>query len=100
MTRRVNWNDPYDFLITRDTIFGNPFSHKLNTKAEYKVATKRESIDKFRDYFNSNKKLQEACKILKDKRIACQCPSGSYCHGDVYVDFLDSCDIIQKLNEL
>ena len=46
MTIRVNWKENYDYLITRDTPFGNPFSHKLNTKAEYKVATKRESIDR------------------------------------------------------
>jgi len=100
MTIRVNWNEPYDILITRPGPFGNPFSHKPNTLAEFKVSSKREAIDKFREYFDKNEELQEACKVLKDKRIACQCPNGVYCHGDVYVDFLDGCDIMDKINEL
>jgi hypothetical protein len=68
--------------------------------ADFKVSSKREAVDKFREYFNQNKELQEACKVLKDKRIACACKNGSYCHGDVYVDFLDGCDIMDLINEL
>jgi Domain of unknown function (DUF4326) len=70
MTKRVNWNEPYDVLITRPSIFGNPYSHKEGTLAEFRVSSKREAVDKFREYFNQNKDLQEACKVLKDKRIA------------------------------
>lgn len=100
MTKRVNWNEPYDILITRPSIFGNPFSYKEGTIAKFKVSSKREAVDMFREYFNTNKELQEACKVLKDKRIACQCPSGSYCHGDVYVDFLEGNDIFERLENL
>ncbi len=99
MTKRVNWNEPYDILITRPGPFGNPYSHKEGTSAEFKVSSKREAVDKFREYFYQNEELQEACGVLKDKRIACVCRSGSYCHGDVYVDFLDGCDIIDKINK-
>jgi hypothetical protein len=90
MTKRVNWNDPYDILITRPSKFSNPFSHKENTLAKYKVATKREAVDKFQEYFDSNKELQEACKELEGKRIARVCKTNEYCHGDVYVNFLEN----------
>jgi hypothetical protein len=97
MTTRVNWNEPYDFLITRASIFGNPYSHKDGTLAEFKTSSKRESIEKFREHFNSNTELQQACRILKDKRIACVCPKGQSCHGDVYVDFLNKDDKLTSL---
>ena len=100
MTKRVNWNEPYDILITRPSIFGNPYSHKEGTLAAFKVSSKREAVDKFREHFNQNQELQEACKILKDRRIACVCKRGSYCHGDVYVDFLDRPDIFGRLGEI
>ena len=89
-TTRVNWNEPYDILITRPSIFGNPYSHKEGTLAQYKVKTKGEAIQRFREDFKNNKELQEACKVLKGKRIACVCKSGTPCHGDVYVEFLES----------
>jgi hypothetical protein len=88
-TKRVNWNEPYDFLITRPSIFGNPWSHKENTLGKYKVDTKKEAIEQFREYFKNNKELQEACKVLKGARIACVCGSRERCHGDVYVEFLE-----------
>jgi hypothetical protein len=94
-TIRVNWNEPYDILITRPSKFSNPFSHKENTLAKYKVDTKREAVDKFKEYFESNKELQESCKELEGKRIACVCKSGEYCHGDIYVNFLED---IPKIN--
>ena len=101
-TTRVNWNEPYDVLITRTTIFGNPYSHKEGTLAKYKVNSKRESVEKFREYFKNNKELQESCKILKGRRIACQCPAGSYCHGDVYIEYLEneSRDLEEFLEEM
>lgn len=100
MTTRVNWNEDYDILITRPSIFGNPFSHKDGTLAKFKVSSKREAVDKFREYFNQNKELQVGCEVLRGKRIACVCKSGEYCHGDVYVDFLERRDIMEIINKL
>jgi hypothetical protein len=97
-TIRVNWNESYDVLITRPSKFSNPFSHKQNTLALYKTNSRKESIQKFKEYFESNKELQNACEQLKGKRIACQCKSNQSCHGDVYVDFLENCPKINLEN--
>lgn len=100
MTTRVNWNDSYDVLICRPSIYGNPYSHKDGTLARFKTSSKKESILKFKEHFDNSPELQEACKVLKGKRIACQCPNGTFCHGDIYVDFLEKRDIFEILNEL
>ena len=100
MTTRVNWNEPYDILITRPSIFGNPYSHKEGTLAEFRVFSKREAVDKFRERFESSLELQASCQILKGQRIACVCKKGEYCHGDVYVDFLEKNDIFERLEKL
>ena len=100
MTKRVNWNEPYDILITRPSIYGNPYSHKEGTSAEFKVSTKREAVDKFRKHFEASPELQVEAEALRGKRIACQCSVGSYCHGDVYVDYLERRDIIKIIEEL
>lgn len=89
MTERVNWNEPYDVLITRPSKFSNPYSHKENTLALYKTNSRKESIEKFKEYFYSNKELQDACEELRGKRIACVCKSNESCHGDIIVDFLE-----------
>lgn len=91
MTERVNWNEPYDVLITRPSKFSNPYSHKENTLALYKTNSRKESIEKFKEYFYSNKELQESCgKELRGKRIACVCKRNESCHGDIIVDFLEN----------
>lgn len=97
MTKRVHWSEPYDVLITRPSIFGNMYSHKEGTLAEFKVGTKKEAIDKFREHFHNNPELQEACKVLKGLRIACVCKKGKPCHGDVYVDFLERDGRLEQL---
>ena len=97
MTTRVNWNEPYDVLVTRPSPFSNPYSHKEHSSAQFKVNTKREAVDKFREHFYNNPELQEACKVLKNRRIACVCPSGTYCHADVFVDFLNRDDTLEEI---
>ena len=42
--------EKYDVYIGRPTIWGNPFSHKEGTKAKYKVDTREEAIEKFKEY--------------------------------------------------
>ena len=100
MTTRVNWNDPYDVLICRPSIYGNPYSHKDGTLARFKTSSKKESILKFKEYFDNSPELQEACKVLKGKRIACQCKINEKCHGDIYIEFLHRNDIFDKLSAL
>lgn len=95
MTRVVNLNqEPYDVKIDRSTIWGNPYSHKDNTLAKYKVKTRKESIEKYREYIMNNPELLERLPELKGKVLGCHCKDidpkkSKACHGDVLVELLE-----------
>ena len=69
--------------IGRGSPYGNPFTHREGkTKAAYKVATREESIVKFKEYLDSNPALTAQVKReLKGKDLVCFCKPQS-CHGD------------------
>lgn len=95
MTRVVNVNqESYDILIDRTTIWGNPYSHKENTAAIYKTKTRKESIEKYKEYLLNNEELLKRLPELKGKVLGCHCkdidPKKSKpCHGDILVDLLE-----------
>jgi hypothetical protein len=84
--------EPYDVYIGRPSIFGNPFSHKKGTKAQFLVGSIREAIDEFRKYVYSRPELiaqiKEECT---GKVLGCWCrfkPTDP-CHGDVIVEICE-----------
>lgn len=86
--------EPYDTLIDRTTIWGNPYSHKENTLAIYKVKTRKESIEKYREYILNNPELLSKLPELKGKVLGCWCKDpdpkkSKACHGDVLVELLN-----------
>jgi hypothetical protein len=86
MTRVVHVNkEPFEVLIDRTTIWGNPYSHKENTLAKYKVKTRKESIEKYKEYILNNKELLNKLPELQGKTLGCWCKPRS-CHGDVLVE--------------
>lgn len=79
-TKVVHRNkEPFDVLIDRTTIFGNP----------YFEGTRKENIANFKIYFDKNEKLQAEIEKWRGKRLGCWCKPKA-CHGDVYVDFLET----------
>jgi hypothetical protein len=73
----------YDVYIGRPSLFGNPFSHLPNTLAEFRVSTREEAIEKYKDWILSQPKLLEICRSqLKGKILGCWCAPQS-CHGDI-----------------
>ena len=78
----------YDVLIDRTTIWGNPYSHKENTLAIYKVKTRKESIEKYREYILNNPELLTKLPELKGKVLGCWCKPLP-CHGDVLIELLN-----------
>ena len=90
LTKVVHKNkDPYDVYIGRPSIWGNPYSHKDGTLAEFKVSTRAEAIEKYRQYFYNNQELMQKSKLeLKGKTLGCWC-SPQACHGDVIAEFLN-----------
>lgn len=80
-------------------IFGNPFSHEENTLAKYKVATREEAIEKYRDWALDRWRDDVSFRLgltdlvqrhLRGEQIvlACFCKPKS-CHGDVLKSLIE-----------
>lgn len=92
--RVVNKNkEGYDVYIGRGSKWGNPYTHISNkkTKAEFIVGSRKESIEKFKEYLLNNEELMSALPELKGKRLGCYCKPKS-CHGDVIVELVNNLD--------
>jgi hypothetical protein len=77
--------EPYDVYVGRPSKFGNPFSHKDGTLAQFKVATREEAIKKFEEWFMTQPELIVAAKKeLKNKVLSCWCHPLA-CHADVLI---------------
>lgn len=77
--------EPYDVYIGRPSKWGNPFSHKPGTIAKYRVRSRDEAVDKYREYVLSNPELLNDLHELKGKVLGCWC-APQRCHGDVLVE--------------
>jgi hypothetical protein len=88
----------------KDGIFGNPFSHKDDTLAEYKVATVEEAIEKYRSWVRAMWVSDEYFHLaltslvkdyLRGKEIVlvCWCKTANHpnapCHGDVLKELIE-----------
>lgn len=89
------YKEPYDVYIGRGSKWGNPFTHinDKQTKAEFIVPTREESIEKFREYIiqrieNGEVTIEELLE-LAGKRLGCFCKPKS-CHGDVLVEIVSA----------
>lgn len=79
---------PYDVYIGRGSIWGNPFSHMENTQAQFKVETREEAIEKYREWIMTKPRLLERLHELKGKVLCCYCKPKA-CHGDVLIELID-----------
>jgi hypothetical protein len=89
MTTVVHINDPHDVYIGRPSIWGNPYSHLPQSAAEYTVATRKEAIEKYREYILNNSYLLARLPELEGKVLGCHCKPSS-CHGDVLADLCNN----------
>jgi hypothetical protein len=80
---------PYDVYIGRPSKWGNPFSHKHGTLAEYKVASRREAIEAFRDWITKGegRYLLTQLHELAGKTLGCWCKPDA-CHGDILAELV------------
>lgn len=82
--------EDYDIYIGRPSKWGNPFSHKDGTKADYKTESREDAVYSYLKYitlgtgFNLLYDLDE----LRGKTIACWC-SPKLCHGNVLLDLVE-----------
>ena len=80
-----NKKEQFDVYIGRPSKWGNPYSHQEGTLAEFKVETREEAVQKFKEYLLNNKELMESLPELKGKILGCWCAPKS-CHGDILLE--------------
>jgi len=97
MSKVVNLKtSAYDVFIGRPSKWGNPFSHRENTIAEFKVSSREEAISKHREWIKTQPELMDSLHELKDKTLGCYCKPKK-CHGDnliQLVHYMDEDDIL------
>jgi len=75
--------DKYDVYIGRPSKFGNPFSHRGGTLAQFKVDSREEAIAYYENYARATPWLMEEIKeTLRGKILGCWCKPLD-CHGDI-----------------
>lgn len=85
----------YDVYIGRPSKWGNPYSHKEGTQARFKVATREEAINKYREYILNKPELLEDLCELKGKTLGCWC-APKLCHGDILVELVEEMHKMDK----
>lgn len=88
--------DPCDILICRGSPWGNPFSHKESKIAKYHTKSRKESVDKFREWVRSSDEpeavwIRDHIEELRGQRLGCFCKGRKkqkLCHGEVYIEML------------
>lgn len=80
----------YDIYIGRPSKWGNPFSHKEDTLAEFKTSSRKESITKHKEWLLANEELMNDLHELKGKVLGCWCDEDKTCHGDILVELVNN----------
>lgn len=84
--------EPYDIYIGRPSKYGNPFIIG-------KDGTRKEVIEKYREWILTQEHLIQGLDELKDKVLGCWC-SPNPCHGDVLVELINrKFNMPKKLNK-
>lgn len=84
--------DPYQIYIGRGSKWGNPFSHLDKSKAEFRVGSRDQAIEKYREWIKTQPRLLKALPKLRGKTLGCYCAPDQRCHGDVLIDLLEGKD--------
>jgi len=82
--------EPYDVYIGRPSKWGNIYSHKSGTLAQFKVNGIQEAIDKYEKWLLNNPELLKDLPELKGKVLGCWCKPFHACHGDVLAKLANS----------
>jgi len=79
---------PHDVYIGRPSEWGNPFSHRDGTLAKFKVGSRGEAVEAYRQWIKTQPQLLKKLHTLKGKTLACWCKPAA-CHGDVLAELAD-----------
>lgn len=92
----VHRREPHDVYVGRPSIWGNPFSHLPNSKAEFRVASREEAIQRFEAWIQTQPELIErAKKELRGKILGCWCAPQA-CHGEVLARIANEGAVVEE----
>lgn len=79
-------DDTFEVYIGRPSRWGNPFTHKDGTRAEYVVGTRDEAVERYRAWLwaeirDGRIELSELA-ALRGKTLGCWC-APARCHGEI-----------------
>ena len=80
----VHVRNTHDVYVGRPSKWGNPFSHKAETLARFKVATRMEAIAAYERWILTQPDLIAALPELRGKTLGCWCAPFP-CHAQVLV---------------
>lgn len=82
--------EKYDVYIGRPSKWGNPFSHKEETLAKFKVNSRDEAVEAYRKWITEGdgKHLLNDLHELDGKILGCWCKPKA-CHGDVLIELIE-----------
>lgn len=75
--------------ITRDTKWGNRFSHLARSRAQWLARTREEAIAKYEAWLIGQPELMRELPSLKGKILVCVCVPQA-CHGETLARFAES----------
>lgn len=78
----------YDIYIGRPSKWGNPFSHRQGTSAEFKVSNRAEAIQKYEEWILTQPHLMADLRELRGKVLGCWC-NPKPCHGNILVQLIE-----------
>ena len=78
--------EEFDVYIGRGSKWGNPYSHREGTLAQFVVSDRAEAIAKYEDYLLSSDDLMKSLNELRGKTLGCWCKPKS-CHGDILLKY-------------
>lgn len=77
--------ESFDVYIGRPSKWGNPFTHKSGTAAKFRVASREDAVEAYRQWIKTQPHLLKDLHELKGKTLACWCKPAA-CHGDVLLE--------------
>lgn len=84
----IKRGEEYDILIARPSKWGNPYSHLPSSLAEYKVSSREEAVEKYREWILTQPLLLTDLEELRGKRLGCFC-TPKLCHGHILIELLE-----------
>lgn len=76
---------PLDVYVGRPSKWGNPFSHLLNSNANYRTASREDSIDAYREWIVTQSGLMASLHELRGRNLVCWCAPKA-CHANVLLE--------------